>query len=102
MKLFTAIAFSALIAVPMLSSVAYANDYDDIIEQQVYSDVNFDQNTQKAVRDLQKRGYVVQEIDVDTYRGKPVLEVEAYKNGQKYEIIMEYPSLRILKEKRDY
>ncbi len=81
-----------------VTSTAFANDY---IEQQIYSDKNFEQNRAKAVRMLEQRGYQVHDIEADDKWGKPVLEVEAYKNGREYDITLSYPSLKIIREKLD-
>ena len=75
---------------------------DDYIEHQVYSDKNFEQNRAKVVKLLEKRGYQIHKIDADSHWGKPVLEVEAYKNGREYDIVLSYPDLKIIKEKIDY
>ena len=88
---------TALVA--LTASSAFANDR---IEQQIYSDANFEANRAKAVQMLEKRGYQVHDIDADDYRGKPVLEAEAYKNGKEYDIVLSYPDLKIIKEKIDY
>lgn len=92
---------SAAVLLPAVgfSTTAVANDR---IKAQVYGDVNFNQNRQKAIQMLAARGYQVTDIDVDDFLGKGVFEVEAYKNGAEYDIVLEYPSLRILKEQRDY
>jgi len=89
-----------LAAIISLSAVsASANDY---IEHQIYSDKNFEQNRAKAVRMLEQRGYQVHEIDPDDHWDKPVLEIEAYKNGREYDIILSYPDLKIIRETIDY
>ena len=86
-----------------LATIAYADyDYDDRIEAKVYQDNNFDANVAKAVKILERKGYQVGEVDVDTRMGKPVLEIEAYKNHAEYDIVMSYPDLRIISERRDY
>ena len=72
------------------------------IEHQIYSDKNFEQNRTKAIRMLEQRGYRVHDIDADDYRGRPVLDVEAYKGGREYDIKLSYPELRIIKERIDY
>ena len=51
---------------------------------------------------LEQRGYQVHEIDPDDHWGKPVLEIEAYKNGREYDIILSYPDLKIIRETIDY
>ena len=89
--------FTALIA--LAAAASFANDY---IEHQIYSDKNFEQNRAKAVRMLEQRGYQVHEIDPDDHWGKPVLEIEAYKNGREYDIILSYPDLKIIRETIDY
>lgn len=88
--------FTALIAAAAASSFA-----DDRIERQVYNDANFGQNRAKAVQMLEQRGYQVRNIKADDRRGKPVLEADAYKNGQEYDIVLSYPDLKIIKEKVD-
>ena len=89
--------FTALIA--LAAAASFANDY---IEHQIYSDKNFEQNRAKAVRMLEQRGYQVHEIDPDDHWDKLVLEIEAYKNGREYDIILSYPDLKIIRETIDY
>ena len=89
--------FTALIA--LAAAASFANDY---IEHQIYSDKNFEQNRDKALKMLEKRGYQVEEVEADDRRGKPVLDIDAYKNGRKYDIVLSYPDLRIIKERIDY
>lgn len=50
---------------------------------------------------LEQRGYQVRDIEADDHWGKPVLEADAYKNGQEYDIVLSYPDLKIIKEKVD-
>ena len=88
--------FTALIAAAAASSFA-----DDRIERQVYNDANFEQTRAKAVQMLEQRGYQVRDIEADDHWGKPVLEADAYKNGQEYDIVLSYPDLKIIKEKVD-
>ena len=88
--------FTALIAAAAASSFA-----DDRIERQIYNDANFAQNRAKAVQMLEQRGYQVRDIEADDHWGKPVLEADAYKNGQEYDIVLSYPDLKIIKEKVD-
>lgn len=85
--------------VALSAATAGASDY---IEHQIYSDRNFEQNRAKAIRMLEQRGYRVHDIDADDYRGRPVLDVEAYKGGREYDIKLSYPNLRIIKERIDY
>ncbi len=85
--------------VALSATVAGANDY---IEHQIYSDKNFEQNRAKAIRMLESRGYQVHDIDADDYRGRPVLDVEAFKGGREYDIKLSYPDLRIIRERIDY
>lgn len=85
--------------ISMAAATASANDY---IEHKVYSDPNFEQKREQAVQILQKKGYSVGEIDADDHWGKPVLEIEAYKNGREYDVIMSYPDLKIIREVVDY
>ncbi|ELA09071.1 hypothetical protein MOMA_01640 [Moraxella macacae 0408225] len=99
------IALVALLALPFGIAYADLNDrhdsMDDQIETQIYQDKNFNTIKQKAIEMLQQKGYRVADIDADDYRGKPSLSIEAYKNGQEYDIEMLYPSLKIVKEKID-
>lgn len=99
-NLLTALIISAT---AMTATVAHADyDHDDRIEAQVYQDMNFDKNVQKATKILTKKGYQVVDVDADDYRGKPILDIEAYKNNAKYDIKMSYPDLRIIQEVRDW
>ncbi len=72
------------------------------IEQKIYSDKNFEQNRAKAVKMLEQRGYQVHDIDADSRRGQPVLDIEAFKDGREYDIVLSYPDLKIIKERIDY
>ena len=83
--------------IALSAATAFANDY---IEHRIYSDKNFEQNRAKAVRMLKDRGYRVH--DADDFRGQPVLEVEAFRDGREYDIILSYPDLRIIRERIDY
>ena len=51
---------------------------------------------------LKDRGYRVHDVDADDFRGQPVLEVEAFRDGREYDIILSYPDLRIIRERIDY
>jgi hypothetical periplasmic protein len=81
--------------------VSAAASADNHIEYRIRNDRNYEQNRAKAVRMLEKRGYHVRKIQADDYRGHPVLEAEAYKNGREYDIKLSYPNLRIVKERID-
>ena len=59
-------------------------------------------NRAKAVKMLEQRGYQVHDVDADSRRGQPVLEVEAFKDGREYNIVLSYPDLKIIKERIDY
>ena len=89
--------FTALIAAAAASSFA-----GDRIERQVYNDANFAQNRAKAVQMLEQRGYQVRNIEADDHWGKPVLEADAYKNGQEYDVIIDAKTGNVLSAKRDY
>ncbi|STZ77323.1 PepSY domain-containing protein [Bergeriella denitrificans] len=91
----TLAAFAALSALPAAASA------DDRIERQVYESADFPAKRAQAIQMLQKKGYQVQDVDADSRRGKPVLEIEAYKNGREYDIILSYPQLEIIRERVD-
>lgn len=80
--------------------VAYAGD--DWVEHRAYQDPNFNNTLQKAEQILIQKGYTVADMEVDGWLGKSVLEIEAYKDYQEYDIVMSYPDLKILSERRDY
>lgn len=67
--------------VSLNAATAFAGDS---AERQIYGDPHFEQNRTKAVKMLEQRGYQVYDVDADDYWGKPVLEVEAYKDGREY------------------
>lgn len=98
MKRLTALMLTALLLAPVVSTPVWAND---AIKAQALNDPNFTVNRQKAIDKLQHQGFTVTEIEVDDHRGKPVLEVEAVKEGRKYDIKLSYPALKILKQKID-
>lgn len=84
--------------VSLNAATAFAGDS---AERQIYGDPHFEQNRTKAVKMLEQRGYQVYDVDADDYWGKPVLEVEAYKDGREYDILLSYPDLKIIKEQLD-
>lgn len=63
---------------------------------------NFEQNRAKAVKMLEQRGYQVHDVEADSRRGQPVLDIEAFKDGREYDIVLSYPDLKIIKERIDY
>lgn len=86
-------------SVALSAATAGAGDY---IEQKIYSDKNFEQNRAKAVKMLEQRGYQVHDVEADSRRGQPVLDIEAFKDGREYDIVLSYPDLKIIKERIDY
>lgn len=62
---------------------------------------NSPRKKQQAIALLKKKGYKVVKVEADTYRGQKALDVEAYKKGVEYNIKLAYPSLKIIREKRD-
>ena len=85
--------------VALSATTAGASDY---IEQKIYSDKNFEQNRAKAVKMLEQRGYQVYDVEADSRRSQPVLDIEAFKDGREYDIVLSYPDLKIIKERIDY
>ena len=79
--------------ISLSAAAAFAGDH---AERQIYGDPNFE------LKMLEQRGYQVHDVDADDHWGKPVLEVEAYKNGREYDIVLSYPDLKIIKEQVDY
>ena len=69
--------------VALSAATAGASDY---IEQKIYSNKNFEQNRAKAVKMLEQRGYQVHDVEADSRRGQPVLDIEAFKDGREYDI----------------
>lgn len=76
-------------------------DLDDKIKKSVYEDNNFESIKQQAIQKLTNMGYQVEDIDVDDYRQKPVLEIEAERGSQDYDIKLSYPDLQIIKIEDD-
>lgn len=76
-------------------------DVDDKIKKSVYEDSNFESIKQKAIQKLTNMGYKVEDVDVDDYRQKPVLEIEAERNAQDYDIKLSYPDLQIINIEED-
>mgnify|MGYP003585813645 CR=1 FL=1 len=99
MKQLNQILLASVIACSTIAVTAYA---DDRIERQVYQDKNYQSNVQKAEALLKQKGYSNIDIEADDHRGKPALDVEAYKGNVKYDIKLSYPSLQIIKERPDH
>lgn len=91
--------FLLTVIVALSATTAGASDY---IEHKIYSDKNFEQNRAKAVKMLEQRGYQVHDVEADSRRGQPVLDIEAFKDGREYDIVLSYPDLKIIKECIDY
>ncbi|MDO4699244.1 MAG: PepSY domain-containing protein [Moraxella sp.] len=89
---------SALMVV-VLPSIVQANDVR--LERAIYADPAYQSNVDKARLELQNRGYQIRKIEADEHQGKKTLEVKAAKNGSAYDIRLDYPSLKIISEKRD-
>lgn len=93
---------ASLIALSLTTApLAYANDHNDVIEQQMQADPQFPQKKQQAITQLKERGYQVTKVEAEVYLGQKALEIEAFKNGQEYDIVMDYASLKIIKEAID-
>ncbi|MDO4895853.1 MAG: PepSY domain-containing protein [Moraxella sp.] len=90
----------SLSLVSVCFSHAHANQNGQI-EQQIRADKDYDTNVAKARSMLQARGYQVKEIKAGAENGQKCLEVEAYKGASKYEVKLDYPNLKIIKEKLD-
>lgn len=85
----------------MTTPITYANDRDEVIERQMEADPQFAQKRQQAITQLKERGYQVTKVEPDVHLGQKALEIEAFKNGQEYDILMDYSSLKIIKEEID-
>lgn len=106
MKLITATFLALSLAVTGVANADDDYDYngydrDDLIEQQIYTDAQYAQKRQQAINILKKKGYQVVSVEADEHRGQKTLDIEAYKNGYEYDIKMSYPSLQIIRERRD-
>ena len=95
-KLFIAALTLSLVS---LSPIAQADN--SRLEKEVYADPAYQANLSKARTDLESRGYQVTNITVTEHQGKKALKIEAFKNGQEWNVCLDYPSLRTLSEKRD-
>ena len=85
-----------------LMSAAFTSVYagHDSIVQRVQTDKAFFDKRGQAIDILRKRGYQAQRIEAYNHLGKPALSIIAQKNGKLHEVIMIYPSLKILKERQ--
>ncbi|MDO4251051.1 MAG: PepSY domain-containing protein [Moraxella sp.] len=84
-----------------LGGVAYADGYYGSVEQRIQSDAAYLQKRQQAIELLKKRGYQTQKVEAYNHQGRGALSIKATKSGQRHEIIMTYPDLRILREKKE-
>lgn len=90
-KLMLLTTLSAVVATPS----SYADSPDYFVNQ-----VNFEHNKQHAITALYNRGYQVHEVQLENQNNKPILQIYALKNGSFYDIKMDYPSLKIISEKK--
>lgn len=89
---------AVIVATTGVVSTAHASDW---IENKVYQDPKFPSIAEQAEKILTQKGYTIKDIEADSRFGKPVLEIEAYKGYQEYDIVMSYPDLKIISERRD-
>lgn len=75
--------------------MSYADSPDYFVNQ-----VNFEHNKQRAIATLYSRGYQVNDVQLANENDKAVLQIHAIKNGHLYDIKMDYPSLKIISEKK--
>lgn len=95
-KLFVAILSSSLI---LINPATQAND--GRTKKDVYTDPSYQNNVAKVRSELQARGYQINNVEAGEHDGKKTLEVTALKNGQKWSVRLDYPSLKLIGEKRD-
>ena len=93
---------ASILALSLLAPVAAFADYEDMIERQIYMDPSYQANVQKAVKILQDRGYRIKDIEPGVHRGQKILDVEAYKDFQEYDVYLSYPDLKIISERIDW
>lgn len=99
MKLVKALSIALALSVV---SVGVAHADDDHLELTAQQDRAYTQNLEKARTIITKKGYqITDELEVDEEWGKLYVKTEAIKNGKKYDIRLDYPSLSNFKAKLD-
>ncbi|STZ63531.1 Uncharacterised protein [Moraxella lacunata] len=84
------------------ASIGMAHADDNHLERTAYQDPAVHQNLEKARTIIEAQGYqITDELEIDEKRGKLYVETEAIKNGKKYDIRLDYPSLKNLQAKLD-
>lgn len=92
MKLIKALSLAVVVAT---TGVGVAHADDDYLERAAYQDPAVSQNLAKARAIINQKGYqIIDELEIDEKRGKLYVETEAIKNGRKYDIRLDYPSLK--------
>lgn len=98
MKLLKSLALS----LTLISAVTAAHAGDDRLEQKAYQDPAVQQTLEKARTIISNQGYqIIDDIEIDEDWGKLYVKTEAIKNGKKYDVRLDYPTLNNLKAKLD-
>lgn len=99
MKALKGCLLACVVALPLYSHAKMTAE-DPVITATVLADSNFKDNKVAAIEMLKKRGYQVHSMTIEAYRGNPVFRIKALKPPQKYVILMTYPELKIIEERR--
>lgn len=84
------------------ASIGMAQAGDDHLERNAYQDPAVGQNLDKARTIITEQGYqIIDELDISESWGKLYVETEAIKNGKKYDVRLDYPTLKNLKATLD-
>ena len=86
------------LCLPLMVQPVYASNS---IKQEIRGDHDYQGNVARARSMLQARGYQAEKIDAEQHLGQKALEIAARKNGYRYDIVLSYPTLKIIKEQRD-
>ena len=69
--------------------------WSEYSKYRLYQDPNLSGAVNEAVAKLAQEGYQVTDVDVESYLGKGVLEIEAYRGHVEHHVIMSYPKLGV-------
>ncbi|WP_261862545.1 hypothetical protein [Psychrobacter sp. JCM 18900] len=71
------------------------------VEDTIKREARYPTIKRRAVNKVRAMGYRVEDIDLEEKNKRGVFEIEAKRGSQKYEILLSYPNLDVIKVRKD-
>ena len=72
------------------------------VEDSIKRESRYPAIKRRAINKVRAMGYRVEDIDLEEKNKRGVFEVEARRGSQKYEILLSYPTLEVIRVKKDW